>query len=134
MLQRTPGTFYVSTHHRGPAPLNTALDRLFKFVARCFRGEASLTEASIGLLFLGGWAVAIVANLVLLALGGEQAPPGAEIAAALFFLAFSLMAAVAVWRCAFNTRYEGVALGARALSLGYAACAVAFTHASLAAV
>jgi hypothetical protein len=25
VLQRTPGTFYVSTHHRGPAPLNTAL-------------------------------------------------------------------------------------------------------------
>ena len=25
MLQRTPGTFYVLTHHRGPAPLNTAL-------------------------------------------------------------------------------------------------------------
>jgi hypothetical protein len=24
-LQRTPGTFYASTHHRGPAPLNTAL-------------------------------------------------------------------------------------------------------------
>ena len=25
MLQRTPGTFYVLTYHRGPAPLNTAL-------------------------------------------------------------------------------------------------------------
>lgn len=25
MLQRTPGTSYVSTYHRGPAPLNTAL-------------------------------------------------------------------------------------------------------------
>jgi hypothetical protein len=25
VLQRTPGTFYVSTNHRGPAPLNTAL-------------------------------------------------------------------------------------------------------------
>src|SRR5688572_21237453 len=25
VLQRTPGTFYVLTHHRGPAPLNTAL-------------------------------------------------------------------------------------------------------------
>ena len=25
VLQRTPGTFYVSTYHRGPAPLNTAL-------------------------------------------------------------------------------------------------------------
>ena len=25
MLQRTPGTSYVSTNHRGPAPLNTAL-------------------------------------------------------------------------------------------------------------
>jgi hypothetical protein len=26
VLQRTPGTFYVSTYHRGPAPLNTALE------------------------------------------------------------------------------------------------------------
>ena len=26
VLQRTPGTSYVSTHLRGPAPLNTALD------------------------------------------------------------------------------------------------------------
>ena len=26
VLQRTPGTFYVLTYHRGPAPLNTALD------------------------------------------------------------------------------------------------------------
>ena len=25
MLQRTPGTYYVSTNHRGPAPLNTTL-------------------------------------------------------------------------------------------------------------
>jgi hypothetical protein len=25
VLQRTPGTFYVLTYHRGPAPLNTAL-------------------------------------------------------------------------------------------------------------
>jgi hypothetical protein len=107
---------------------------LFKFVARCLRGEASLTEASIGLLFFGGWSVAIIGNLVLLALGGEQAPFGAEISITLFFLAFSLMTAVAVWRCAFNTRYEGVALGARALALGYAACTVAFAHASLAAV
>ena len=28
VLQRTPGTFYVSTYHRGPAPLNTALAML----------------------------------------------------------------------------------------------------------
>jgi hypothetical protein len=28
VLQRTPGTSYVSTNHRGPAPLNTALDRM----------------------------------------------------------------------------------------------------------
>ena len=26
VLQRTPGTTYVSTYLRGPAPLNTALD------------------------------------------------------------------------------------------------------------
>ena len=30
MLQRTPGTSYVSTHLRGPAPLNTALDLMGK--------------------------------------------------------------------------------------------------------
>jgi O-antigen/teichoic acid export membrane protein len=28
VLQRTPGTFFVLTYHRGPAPLNTALDRM----------------------------------------------------------------------------------------------------------
>lgn len=31
MLQRTPGTAYVSTHDRGPAPLNTALKRMWFF-------------------------------------------------------------------------------------------------------
>src|SRR5687767_3897488 len=34
VLQRTPGTFYVSTHHRGPAPLNTALGSMAQPLAR----------------------------------------------------------------------------------------------------
>jgi hypothetical protein len=133
-LQRTPGTFLVSSKLRGPAPLNTALVRLYRFVGRCFRGEATLTEASVGLLFFGGILVGTAAYLALLPFGGEHAPATVLFPVALVVLAFELAAAVAVWRCAYNTRYEGVAIGARALALGYAACTVVLTHASLSAV
>ena len=42
MLQRTPGTFYVLTFHRGPAPLNTALAAI---AMKCQRCNAELPES-----------------------------------------------------------------------------------------
>ena len=43
MLQRTPGTSYVSTYLRGPAPLNTALDLMNQDLRQLTREEYEAT-------------------------------------------------------------------------------------------
>src|SRR5688572_12280578 len=46
VLQRTPGTFYVLTYHRGPAPLNTALGSMTnRWFSLAFLGVAPTAQA-----------------------------------------------------------------------------------------
>ena len=104
---------------------------MFTFLSRCFSGQGTLAEASIGVLFFGGTLVAFVMEAVIWVLGGDKAPPEVTQIATVLYAGFLLLASVCIWRCAFNIRYWGVGLGARVLVAAYAAGVVAVAYAGL---
>ncbi|MBD8526040.1 hypothetical protein [Pseudomarimonas arenosa] len=86
---------------------------------RSLSGQASLVEAYFGVLWVGATVLAVILAGFGFALGGESLSPLTALTLSSLMGVYLLVGAVGVWRCAFNTRYWGVGVGARVIALCY---------------